>query len=471
MSPHLDEPRVVVVAPQEQLPGELLDVLGDALIRPRASDADVLQLLRRHPSLRLLILVERAASDRTLDLLQLARAQDDQLAVLVLSAAPTIEHATEAIRRGAEDFVPVSLSTELLRKAVERALEAVTLRDDVRALRTLVSTTYGFDQIISNARRMRPVFERALAASRSDTPVLITGETGTGKELLARAIHANSRRRHRPFVPINCAALPRELVESELFGHRRGAFSGADRDHPGLLVAADRGSLLLDEIGELSGEVQAKLLRVLQDGEIRPVGGLESHRVDLRIIAATNRSAQELRGGAMRQDLFFRLSVLVIELPPLRQRLEDLPRLIQHFLARYRNCGASGLCRIDDQALELLTQYPFPGNVRELENLVHSFCSTFPPDRATIEAEDVRAWLRRQGASWPADSRAAQAPTNLRELETWAIRTALAQAHGNKTRAAALLGISRDTLYRKLLEFRPRGIRLVKVSDRRWGLK
>jgi DNA-binding NtrC family response regulator len=202
VSPHLHEPRVVVVAPQEQLPRELLDVLGDALIQPRASDADVLEILRRHPSLRLLILVERAASDRTLDLLELAKAQDDQLAVLVLSVEPTIEHATEAIRRGAEDFVPVSLSTELLRKAVERALEAVTLRDDVRALRTLVSTTYGFDQIISNARRMRPVFERALAASRSDTPVLITGETGTGKELLARAIHANSRRRHRPFVPV-----------------------------------------------------------------------------------------------------------------------------------------------------------------------------------------------------------------------------------------------------------------------------
>jgi len=298
---------------------------------------------------------------------------------------------------------------------------------------------------------MRPVFERARAASRSETPTFVVGETGTGKELIARAIHANSKRAPYPFVPLNCAALPRDLVESELFGHRRGAFSGAQTDHPGLFVGAHRGTLFLDEIGELPAEAQAKLLRVLQDGEVRPVGGLESRRVNVRIVAASNRSLSAMGGGAMRQDLFYRLSVLVIELPPLRERIDDLPLLVALFLAAIRERGVARVESVDVAALDLLTDYPFPGNVRELENMLEGISITLPPGRTIIRAEDVRGWLRHRGRARPALS-SLGLPVRLSDLESWAITEALRQAQGNKSRAAQLLGISRDTLYRKLHE-------------------
>jgi len=297
---------------------------------------------------------------------------------------------------------------------------------------------------------MRPALERARAASRSDTPVLITGETGTGKELVARAIHAGGRRAQQPLVPLNCAALPRDLVESELFGHRKGAFSGAQTDHPGLFVAAHRGTLFLDEIGDLPLEAQAKLLRVLSDGEVRAVGSLESRHVDVRIIAASNRSLAAMGAGAMRQDLFYRLSVLVIEMPPLRERRDDLPLLVAHFLARIRERGVARVENVDAHALELMLDYPFPGNVRELENMLEGVSLTLPSERTTIRAEDVRGWLRHRGSTAPP---AAQGPSlRLHDLEVWAITEALRQTEGNKSRAAQLLGISRDTLYRKLQE-------------------
>jgi DNA-binding NtrC family response regulator len=413
----------------------------------------LLDVLDRHPSLRLLILFEAAPDHGALDLLQAARQHRADLAVIVLSAHPTIEHATEAIRRGAEDFLAVPFSQELLCKEVARVLEAAELRDRVEDLRHQVFDCCGLERIVSRSRRMRPVFERARAAALSGTPVLLTGETGTGKELVARAIHSGGRRASKAFVAVNCAALPRELVESELFGHRRGAFSGADRDFPGLFAGAHRGTLFLDEIGDLPLEAQAKLLRVLQDGEIRPVGGLESRRVDVRIIAATNRDLSELRSGRLRPDLFFRLSVLVIELPPLRERREDIPHLVAHFLAQLRVRGVASVEGIDADALELLAGYRFPGNVRELENLLEALSVTLPPERRSIRADDVRAWLSRRAVGL-ASARVHH--LKLDELEAWAIEEALRLSHGNKSQAAHLLGISRDTLYRKLPLLTPR---------------
>jgi DNA-binding NtrC family response regulator len=415
--------------------------------------ASVLASVEQHPALRLLVIGDLRPDSLALDLLESVKQRRPDLAVLLLSSHPTIDHATESIRRGAEDFVPIPYSEEIVLKEVARILEAAELRDQVDSLDRLVATRYGFERVISRSTRMRSVFDRANAAARSDTPVLIVGETGTGKELIARAIHANGRRSKRSFVPINCAALPRDLIESELFGHRRGAFSGAFADHAGLFAAAHGGSLFLDEIGELPLEAQAKLLRVLQDGEVRPVGGLESRRVDVRIIAASNRGLAEMRNTLMRQDLFFRISVLVIEIPPLRERREDLPPLIAHFLGSLRERGVRHVEGVDQQALELLSDYPFTGNVRELENMLEGLAVALPPDRATIRAEDVRAWLRHRGT--PVADRTSDAThvaLNLSDLERWAIREALQQAHGNKSRAAQMLGISRDTLYRKLHE-------------------
>jgi len=314
------------------------------------------------------------------------------------------------------------------------------------------NAAHGFEQIISDSPCMNSIFQRALAASRSDTPVLITGETGTGKELLARAIHARSRRHGQAFVAVNCAALPHELVESELFGHRKGSFSGAHTDHRGLFSAAHHGTLMLDEIGELATDVQAKLLRVLQNSEVRSVGALDSQLVDVRVIAATNRRIQELRNGVLRPDLFYRMSVLVIELPPLRDRMGDIPRLMECFLARHRGCGEGNLNSVDGEALELLNRYPFPGNIRELENFVHCMSATAGRGQEQIRAADVRRWMRRQGLQQVLMHEFDELPLNLKKLETWAIRTAIMRSEGNKSRAAAVLGISRDSLYRKLQE-------------------
>ena len=418
-----------------------------------AGPAAVAEDVAAREGLSLLIIGE---TGRGVDALELLRAVKDlrpDVAVLIVSAHPTVEHAAESIRRGAEDFVPIPYSEEVVRKEVARILEAAELRDRVATLDRLVATRYGFERIVSRSSRMHAVCDRASAASRSDTPVLIVGETGTGKELIARAIHASSRRASRPFVPINCAALPRDLVESELFGHRRGAFSGAHVDHPGLFSAAHGGSLFLDEVTELPLEVQPKLLRVLQDNEVRPVGGLEGRRVDVRIIAASNQKLSEIHGKNMRQDLFFRLSVLVIDIPPLRERREDLPLLIAHFLDTMREGGIRRVEGIEPQALDVLSEYSFPGNVRELENMIQELSIVLPSERTTIRAADVRGWLRRRGVSTTMrSSEATPGRLKLRELEKWAIGEALRQAQGNKSRAADMLGISRDTLYRKMRE-------------------
>jgi transcriptional regulator with PAS, ATPase and Fis domain len=283
--------------------------------------------------------------------------------------------------------------------------------------------------------------------------VLIYGETGTGKELIARAIHDASRRSGSTMVKLNCAAISAGLVESELFGHVKGAFTGAVDKRTGRFELADGGTLFLDEIGELPLEVQAKLLRVLQDGEVRPVGGLDSRRVDVRIVAATNRTLAALRAGAMRQDLFFRLTVLVIEIPPLRDRREDLPLLAAHFLRMLHERGTQSANGLEREALELLEDYPFPGNIRELENLIEGISLVLPPGQTTIRGGDVRAWLRRRGVMvTDRTSDASRVPLRLADLESWAISEALRQAHGNKSLAAQILGISRDTLYRKIHE-------------------
>ena len=444
--------RVLIVSDSRELNSALAQLLSEHA--PTLSSADrtaVVAEVSGQGGLRLLIIGETGTDFAALDLLQAVKEQRSDIAVLVISAHPTVEHATESIRRGAEDFVPIPYSEEIVRKEVARILEAADLRDRVAALDRLVATRYGFERILSHSPRMRAVFDRATAASRSDTPVLIIGETGTGKELIAVAIHANSRRSQRRFLPINCAALPRDLVESELFGHRRGAFSGASTDHAGLFAAAHGGTLFLDEISELPLDTQAKLLRVLQDGEVRPVGSLESRRVDVRIVAASNRSLATMRDKAMRQDLFYRLSVLVIEIPPLRERREDLSLLIEHFLGAIRERGVRPVEGIDPQVLDLLSEYEFPGNVRELENMIEGLTATLPSERATIRADDVRAWLRRRGVSTETrTSDATHVPLKLGELEAWAIVEALRQSHGNKSVAAQILGISRDTLYRKL---------------------
>jgi DNA-binding NtrC family response regulator len=463
-------PRILIAAPEAERCMELAGFLMPwAFMAVPASGPLLLDSISRISSIRLIIIVEQQSGEEALQLLEQVKALDERLAVLIMSMNPTIEHAIEAIRRGAEDFIAVPFSVEHLQKEVAHVLEAAELRDGTREMSRQLGAADDFEQIISDSPRMRLVLQRALAASRSDTPVLITGETGTGKELLARSIHANSRRHERPFVAVNCAALPRDLIESELFGHCKGAFTGAHANYPGLFAAANHGTLLLDEVGELAADVQAKLLRVLQNREIRPVGALESRLVDVRVIAATNRRIQDLRLGALRADLFYRLSVLVIELPPLRERPGDILSLIEYFLARYRGEGESSLSNIELEALQLLSRYSFPGNIRELENFVHSMAATLGHEQKSIKAEDVRRWMRRQGLQRAISEEIHGLPLDLRQLESWAIREAIQCSKGNKSRAASLLGISRDSLYRKLQEMEAsrEDKKVVRVSDKR----
>ncbi|MEK7755263.1 MAG: sigma 54-interacting transcriptional regulator, partial [Acidobacteriota bacterium] len=306
-----------------------------------------------------------------------------------------------------------------------------------------------FESFVYVSPIMQKVGERARAVGTTDASVLVLGETGTGKELLARAIHAAGPRARKPFIPINCGALPRELVESELFGFRRGAFTGAYADAPGIFASASGGTVFLDEIGEMPREVQVKLLRVLQEGELRPVGGAKLVQVDVRVISATNRPPAELRSACLREDLYYRIATVTIELPPLRSRMEDVLVLAQHFTTRLaRRYGRK--ITLARSALELLLNYSFPGNVRELENILEGCAAVIPDDPQVIADKDVKPLLSQPV---PIVSALSDQSLSMEELERLAVQRALRVSQGNRTKAASLLGISRDTLYRKLKQF------------------
>jgi transcriptional regulator with PAS, ATPase and Fis domain len=300
---------------------------------------------------------------------------------------------------------------------------------------------------------MQRVVEVARTAAQSDASVLLLGETGTGKEMLARAIHGASKRATAPFVAVNCGALPRELVESELFGFRRGAFTGAYADAPGLFVSGHHGTVFLDEVGEMPRDAQVKMLRVLQEKELRPVGSTKSVPVDVRIIAATNRPVDELRSECLREDLYFRIATVVIEIPPLRARPEDTLVLAQHFARRLSERYDRDIV-LGRSALELLLEQSFSGNVRELENLLEAVTAVSRDDPQRVTDKDLARLIRPSMVPGSRD-RGVDQPLGLEQLEHMAIQRALRITHGNRRKAASLLGISRDTLYRKLREMEP----------------
>jgi DNA-binding NtrC family response regulator len=377
--------------------------------------------------------------------------RDPELAVIVMTGYGTIETAVEAIKRGAEDYLTKPMDSHALRKKVARLMEVFELRERVRQLETNLESAPSFEGIISVSPSMRRVIERAQTVAATESSVLLLGETGTGKEMMARAIHAASPRAGGVFLPVNCGALPRELVESELFGVRRGAYTGAYADTPGIFAAASGGTVFLDEIGEMPREAQVKLLRVLQDRELRPVGSAKTVNVDVRIIAASNRPLADLRAEQLRQDFYFRIATVVLELPPLRARPEDVLVLAQHLLGRLSRRSGRQIT-LAHSAAHLLVGYPFPGNVRELENVLESATAVSRDDPQTIAERDLKPLLG-DTASFPLLPRES---LSLERLEDIAIQQALHVCGGNRTRAAALLGISRDTLYRKLRQIRER---------------
>jgi DNA-binding NtrC family response regulator len=377
--------------------------------------------------------------------------QNPDLAVVIMTGYGTIETAIEAIKRGAEDYITKPFDYEAVRKKIARLMEVMELRERVAQLESNLERHACFENIVSVSPAMERVLERARLAAATDAAVLIVGETGTGKEMLARAIHAASPRSRLPFVPVNSGALPHELVESELFGVRKGAFIGAYADAPGIFLAASGGTVFLDEIGEMPKDVQVKLLRVLQEHEVRPVGSTIPVRVDVRVISATNRSLAELRSTCLREDLYFRIATVIVQVPPLRTRPEDILVLSQNFAGRLaRRYGREIL--LSRAALEVLLRYAFPGNVRELEGLIESAAAVSADNPQTITDKDLKSLL--SDTSWEAGltTNVAQ-PLSMDQMERLTIQQALRLSEGNRTKAASLLGISRDTLYRKLRQY------------------
>jgi DNA-binding NtrC family response regulator len=381
-------------------------------------------------------------------LLEKIREIHPPVSVIIITGYGTVPTAIEAIKRGAMDFITKPFDKDVLLKKLEVIKKTHELENKITELKGLLSEKYGFEQIVSGSRVMASVFEKASAASRTDAPVFIIGETGTGKELLAKAIHLKSERSNQPFVAVNCGAIPKELIESELFGYKRGAFTGAVKDYEGLFIAANRGTIFLDEIGEMPKELQVKLLRVLQENKVRPIGHTSEIPVDTRVIAASNHSIEELKSTYLREDLFFRLAVVVIEIPPLRERREDIPLLIEHFIRKFNRKYSRDIQGVSESVFKSLYKYNFPGNIRELENLIEGIIAVSPPDKETITEKDLKAHF-----VWQETKTSEHTVLSLEKLEKFALEQALRESQGNKSKAAEILGISRDTLYRKLKQF------------------
>ena len=420
-----------------------------------AHDAEhALAIQERNPRICLALLDLMMPLTDGITLMEQLRRRDPDLPVMIMTGFGTIETAVEAMKRGAEDYLTKPLEPDAVKKKVGRIMELFQLRNRVSQLESnLHYYRPSFDSLVHVSPLMQRVVEKARTAAESDAAVLLLGETGTGKELLARAIHAASGRSTNSFVAVNCAALPKELVESELFGYRRGAFTGAFADGTGIFVSATRGTVFLDEVGEMPKDVQVKLLRVLQEKEVRPVGGTKAIPVDVRMIAATNRTNAELRHEQLRQDFYYRIATVVIEIPPLRARPEDILVLIQHTLRKLSERYDRDITA-HRSAVELLLKYAFPGNVRELENLLESLAALSHENPQTISEKDLRPLLDPAGVAEMPSAKGIEQTVAIEPLERMAIERALRLAEGNRSKAASLLGISRDTLYRKLREQR-----------------
>jgi len=364
--------------------------------------------------------------------------------VIVMTAYGTIESAVEAMRLGAFDYLQKPFSEQELVLKVEKALESRRLRGQVEAFAQEFRERYGFENIIGRSAAVRNLLSRVVRIAPTDVTVLITGESGTGKELIARAVHANSRRADRPFIPVNCAAITETLLESELFGHARGAFTGATTSRKGLLEEADGGTFFFDEIAETTLAFQAKLLRTIQEGEVRRVGDNRALKVDVRVIAATNVDLSEaVEAKRFREDLFYRLNVARFKLPPLRERPEDIPLLVDHFLTIYSH--KMGIrTRLADGIIEKLQGYPFPGNVRELENMVEQAVAL--ASGGVITLDDILP----ETAPQEEESADRTLAGIVDRAEKVAIEDALRGSAGNREKAATALGISATTLWRKM---------------------
>jgi|SRR5882724_12051056 len=441
---------VILIVEDEAKMRRLLELnLGeDGWTTASAGDAESGMKMFREDSFDMVLTDFKLPGMNGLEFLKGIRQINSEIPVVMMTAYGSVETAVEAMRNGANNYVLKPFSLEEIKLVVRKELDVRQLRSENRTLREELGKKYEYPNIVARSPKMQEVLAAVERVAPTNSTVLIGGESGVGKELIARAIHQRSKRAAGPFVKINCTAIPENLLESELFGYEKGAFTGATASKPGKFELADKGSLFLDEIGDVPPATQAKLLRVLQEREFERLGGTRTMKVDVRLIAATNRDLRAaLEQGTFREDLYYRLNVVPIDVPPLRDHKEDVPGLAEHFLKRYRKESGREIDGIAPGAMHLLTGFHWPGNVRELENIIER-AATFAKGKM-IEAGDIHLDTER---TKPGDASPAFLPAGV-TLDQWEdemIRESLRRSNGNKSQAARLLGLSRNALRYRL---------------------
>ncbi len=456
-------PSVLIVDDEKHTREGLQQALADSYDVSLAANADEAFNLMEAQSFDVILTDLRMPGKSGLKIIDKALALPNRPAVLMMTAYGNVESAVEAMKRGAVDFLTKPVNIERLEVLIQRALKTKTLEVEVKQLHERLDEKFSFEGIIGHSPKLQEVIDRVRLVAPSRATILIDGESGTGKELIAQAIHQSSPRSRAPFVAVHCAALSENLLESELFGHERGSFTGASERRIGRFESADGGTLFLDEIGEISASTQVKLLRFLETKSIERVGGSKPIDLDVRLVAATNRNLEELvREGKFREDLFFRLNVVRITMPPLRQRPEDIPVLIAHYVKIFSDENGVPPLTIEPGALRTLQNYPWPGNIRELRN----FCENAVVLRRGGSLSEYELEPKYRGAAPGADNAAAANRTapgggglaaggslSVEENEKHLLREALIKARGNRTEAAKLMGVSRRTLHRKIAQW------------------
>ncbi len=453
---------VLIVDEDQTVRSACCEIAASRGFAPHAVDslATARSLLRGN-SVDILLLDLKSSTGAGLELLEEVKMLHPEIAVIVMTAFATVSSAVEAMRTGADNYLTKPFALDELAAVLDRAVERRTVDIASRQLRDKLRTEQGLGNIIGRSSEMEKLYRILSKVAQTTHPVLILGESGTGKEMVARSIHAHGPNAAKPFLPVDCGSLVPTLVESELFGYVKGAFTGANRSKDGLLASAEGGTVFLDEIGELPLDLQAKLLRALQEKEIRPVGATHRVAINVRILAATNRDlATMVEQGRFRKDLFYRLNVVSLRIPPLRDRRDDIPLLVAHFLERMKKNGGQPRM-LSDAALRTMMEYPWPGNVRELENSMERACAL--SSGPVLHAGDLPTQLQDfhvhtyRTVPAPVDVEPRRetggAVTPLAELERQAILDTLRRLNGDKLTAAKLLGIGKTTLYRKLKEY------------------
>lgn len=447
--------QILVVDDENSVTGALELILGERgyRIKTAGTFAEAVEMLRKHAFD--LVLTDLRLSDRTgIDLLTLIKEECAETEVILMTAHGSVDVTIQAIKMGAYYYVEKPFTPDQVLMLAERALEFASMRRENRTLKRTCGGEARAFGMVGNTPKLLQIYDTIRATASSDASVLIEGESGTGKELIATAFHLHSNRANGAFVRINCAAIPRDLIESELFGYKRGAFTGADRDKRGLIEAASGGTLLLDEIAEMPAHLQTKLLRVLQERKLRRLGDEREIPVDFRLVAATNRNtAQAIREGVLREDLYFRMSTIKIKVPPLRERLDDLALLVEEFLQRYSDKYTKSIRGVSPAAFVLLSHYDWPGNIRELESVIERavlFCrgDTIGPGQLPdhIQGQNVGTFR-------------CEIPPymTLEEIDREAIEQTLERTGGNVKKTAQMLDLHRPTLYRKLRKYGLKG--------------